>query len=97
MSDLPLGLTLFVSGASALSAGAIVDAKRLCEVHLGGRHDLRVVDLHDDPAAALDAGVFASPTLLLHGPIPARKVTGDLSDAAKVLSALGLPAGGERS
>jgi circadian clock protein KaiB len=92
VSDLPFGLTLFVSGASALSSGAIVDARRLCDVHLGGRHDLKIVDLHEDPTAARDAGVFASPTLLLYRPSPARKVTGDLSNTGKVLSALGLPA-----
>jgi circadian clock protein KaiB len=86
------GLTLFVSGASELSSAAIVDARRLCDEDLD-HHDLKVVDLHDDPITARDAGVFAAPTLLMHGAGPARRVTGTLSDTSKVLSALGLSSG----
>jgi hypothetical protein len=88
MSD-GFGLTLFVSGASELSSAAIVDARRLCDEDLD-HHDLKVVDFHEDPTAARDAGVFATPTLLMHGAGPARRVTGALSDTGRVLSALGL-------
>ena len=47
-------LTLFVSGASDLSARAIANARRLCDVHLDGRYHLSVVDVHEDPAAVLE-------------------------------------------
>jgi circadian clock protein KaiB len=85
-------LTLFVNGASDLSARAIANAKRLCEVHLHDRYQLAVVDVHEDPAAVLIGQVLAAPTLLKSSPLPVRKLVGDLSQTAKVLLALDLPA-----
>jgi circadian clock protein KaiB len=78
-------LTLFVSGASDLSARAIADARALCDVHLGGGYELLIVDVHDDPAAVLDNGVVASPTLVRSRPLPLRRFIGDLSKADDVL------------
>lgn len=84
-------LTLFVSGASELSARAIASARRLCDNHLAGRYDLCVVDVHEDPVAAITSRVFAAPTLVKNRPLPVRKLVGDLSDTEKVLLALELP------
>jgi circadian clock protein KaiB len=86
-------LTLFVSGASALSAHAIVLAKRLFDVHAPGQYDLAVVDVHEDPDAALRHDVIATPTLVKHLPLPVGRVVGDLSDIDKVLAAMGLMVG----
>jgi circadian clock protein KaiB len=83
-------LTLFVSGASNLSARAIADATELCDVHLSGRYRLSVVDVHGDPAATLSSGVQAAPTLVRPSPLPMRRFVGDLSDAGAVLLRLGL-------
>jgi circadian clock protein KaiB len=90
-------LTLFVSGASALSAHAIVMAKRLFDVHAPGQYDLAVLDVHEDPDAALRHNVIATPTLLKHLPLPTGRVVGDLSDTDKVLAVLGLVVGTPRS
>jgi circadian clock protein KaiB len=87
-------LTLFVSGASELSARAITNATRLCDVHLHGRHRLSVLDVHDDAAGKLHRRVFALPTLVRERPLPVRRITGDLSDTDDVLLALLLPAAG---
>jgi circadian clock protein KaiB len=84
-------LTLFVSGASDLSARAIASARHLCDAHLDGRYDLSIVDVHDDLAAALSHRVLATPTLLKHRPAPARRYVGDLSHTDRVLLALELP------
>jgi circadian clock protein KaiB len=84
-------LTLYVSGASDLSARAVANATRLCDQHLAGRYQLSVIDLHDDPAAGVQAGVLAAPTLVRNLPLPARRIIGDLSRAARVLQALQLP------
>jgi circadian clock protein KaiB len=84
-------LTLFVSGASDLSARAVADARRLCEAHLAGRYHLSVVDVHQDPAAVLASRVIAAPVLIKHRPLPERRLVGDLSRADKVLTALDLP------
>jgi circadian clock protein KaiB len=85
-------LTLYVSGASELSARAIADATALCDVHLGGRYELAVVDVHDDPAPGLSSHVIATPTLIRNLPLPERQHVGGLSDTGKVLHALGLDA-----
>jgi len=84
-------LTLFVSGASDLSARAITNATRLCETYLDGRHQLTVVDVHQGPASDVRSDVFATPTLVRNNPLPVRKLVGDLSDVDKVLLALELP------
>jgi circadian clock protein KaiB len=84
-------LTLFVSGASDLSARAIADATRLCDAYLQGRYRLSVVDVHQDPAAVLASHVVAAPTLVKHRPLPERRLVGDLSRAGKVLMALDIP------
>jgi circadian clock protein KaiB len=85
-------LTLFVSGASDLAARAVANAKVLCEAHLKGRYELAVVDVHDDPTAALRSDVLATPTLVKTQPLPVRRVVGDLSHTDDVLRMLRLPA-----
>jgi circadian clock protein KaiB len=85
-------LTLFVNGASDLSARAIANARRLCDTHLDGRCRLSVVDLQEDPAAVVSSRVLAAPTLVRNRPLPVRKLVGDLSRIDKVLQALELPA-----
>ena len=85
-------LTLFVSGASDLSAVAIANARDLCDTYLAGRHHLAVVDVHEDPKAVFASQVLATPTLVRNLPAPARKVIGDLSRTDKVLRALDIPA-----
>jgi circadian clock protein KaiB len=86
-------LTLFVSGASELSARAIANARALCDTQMDGRYRLCVVDVHEgDRAALLSASaVLATPTLVKNWPLPVRRFVGDLSDMDKVLVALGLP------
>ena len=84
-------LTLFVSGASDLSARAIAGARHLCDTRLNGRYRLTVVDVHDDPAAVLSHHVLVAPTLVTNPPLPERRYVGDLTHADKVLLALELP------
>ena len=88
-------LTLFVSGASDLSARAIANARRLCDSHPAGRCHLSVVDVHENPAALLNSRVVAVPTLVKSQPLPVRMLVGDLSDTDRVRLALDLPATGD--
>jgi circadian clock protein KaiB len=81
-------LTLFVSGASELSARAIADAQSFCDVHLHGRHQLSVVDVHKDARLGAGAEMIATPTLVRDRPLPVRKVVGDLSRTDRILTAL---------
>jgi circadian clock protein KaiB len=87
-------LTLFVSGASDASAHAIANVRELCDAHLGGRHELKIVDLHQEPAMAKDHNVLATPTLVKQHPLPLRMLVGDMSDHPRVLAALGVHACG---
>jgi circadian clock protein KaiB len=85
-------LTLYVSGATELSARAIAAATALCEVQLGGRYQLAVVDVHENPGSLLNSQVIAAPTLIRNLPLPELRLVGDLSDTSKVLRVLDLPA-----
>jgi circadian clock protein KaiB len=81
-------LTLFVSGASESSAQAIANIRALCDEHLPGRHQLHIVDLHQQPGLAEGSHVLATPTLVKDHPLPLRMVVGDMSDHGRVLVAL---------
>ena len=88
-------LTLFVSGPSEVSEQAITNARELCDVHLAGRAQLGVIDVHADNSTSLGNGILATPTLARTFPLPSRRVTGGLSDTVRVLEALGLRLEGE--
>jgi circadian clock protein KaiB len=81
-------LTLFVSGASDSSAQAIANVRVMCDAYLGGRHVLKVVDLHQNPALAAEHRVRATPTLVKAHPLPVRMLVGDMSDYARLLAGL---------
>ena len=92
MDEVSYELTLFVSGASALAARAIANARRLCELHCDGRYTLSVVDIHEDPSSLITSNLLVTPTLIKTKPGLARRVVGDLSQRDKVVEALDLPA-----
>lgn len=87
-------LRLFVTGASARSARAIANIKRICERQGSNLFLLEVVDIYQQPELARAAQLVASPTLLKTQPPPERRMVGDLSDHARVLRGLGLPTRG---
>jgi circadian clock protein KaiB len=81
-------LTLFVSGASESSARAITNIREICDAHLGGRHQLSIVDLNQEPGLAGPHHILATPTLIKDHPPPLRMLVGDMSDHVKILLAL---------
>lgn len=85
-------LRLFVTGSTKHSVRAVANLNRLCERHLQGRCEMEVVDIYQFPERAAPAQIFAAPTLVKEFPLPARRIIGDMTDEAGVLSALGLPA-----
>jgi circadian clock protein KaiB len=84
------GMTLFVSGASDSSSRAITNVRAICDTHLGGRYQLDIVDLNQEPALGEQHNVLATPTLVRDYPPPTRMVVGDMSDHVRVLVALGV-------
>lgn len=87
MSD-EMILRLFVNGASHSSRCAIDNIRSICEQELSGHYRLEIIDVMEDPRAARDARILATPTLLRLLPPPLRRVIGDLSNERQVLVGL---------
>jgi circadian clock protein KaiB len=83
-------LRLYVTGMTPRSARAIANVKEICEEHLKGRYDLRVIDLYQQPVLADGERIIAVPLLIKKLPPPLRRITGDLSDREQILIGLDL-------
>jgi circadian clock protein KaiB len=81
-------LKLYVTGKSAKSEAAIANLRRICDEELGGKYELQVIDVLEQPQVAEDDKILATPTLIKRLPPPLRRVIGDLSDKHKVLLGL---------
>lgn len=92
-ADAHYSLVLFVTGASDLSMRAIRNVRTLCETHLAGRYELQVVDVTRDASLMSAYDIVAAPTLVRVSPLPSRTLVGDLSNTARVLSALDIEPG----
>lgn len=86
-------LRLFVAGMNPRSLRAVENLRRVCEEHLAGDYELRIIDIYDLPAMAEEGQVVAAPTLIKELPAPLRRLVGDLADEGRVLLALGLRSG----
>ena len=85
-------LRLFIAGMTPRSQFAIANLQRICDRRLAGRLDLEIVDIYQQPHLAEENQVVAAPTLLKLAPEPVRRIIGDLSNEARVLRGLDLPA-----
>jgi circadian clock protein KaiB len=81
-------LALYVAGNSGKSKTAISNINRYCEKYLHEKYEIEVIDLLKYPHRAEDDQILAIPTLVRKVPAPIRKIIGDLSNEAKVLSGL---------
>ena len=84
-------LRLFIAGTSCRSQRTISNLRTLCTEHLRDRVVLEIVDIYQRPDLAEADQIVAAPTLLKVGPLPVRRIIGDLSDVPRALRALGLP------
>ena len=83
-------LRLYVAGMTGVSTLAITNLTAICAEELGGRCDLEVIDIHQQPELAQRDQILAIPTLVKTAPPPVRSVIGDLSQRARVLAGLGI-------
>ncbi len=83
-------LCLYVAGRTPMALHALANLTSLCEAHLAGRYAIEVVDVRENPAAAVDGQVLALPAVVRRAPPPERRVIGDLSNVARVLRALAI-------
>jgi len=85
-------LRLYVAGQTPRSLAAISNLHRICDMHLGGRCRIEVIDLLEKPQLAEGDQIVAIPTLVRKLPMPMRRVIGDLSDTERTLVGLQLKA-----
>ena len=83
-------LRLYVAGQSPKSLAAFANLKELCDLHLGGKYSIEVIDLIKKPQMARDDQIIAIPTLVRRLPQPIRKIIGDLCDTKRTLVGLDL-------
>jgi circadian clock protein KaiB len=81
-------LKLYVTGKTSKAEVAIANLRRICDEELQGKYELQIIDVLEQPQAAEDDRILATPTLIKRLPPPLRRVIGDLSDKHKVLLGL---------
>jgi circadian clock protein KaiB len=86
----PYVLRLYVTGMTPRSTRAISAVRAICEEFLAGRFDLEIIDVYQQPARIRDEQILATPTLIKKGPMPERRMIGDMSNRARVMAGLGL-------
>lgn len=86
-----LVLELYIVGDSPRSAAALANLETLRKKHLPDAK-VEVIDVWEHPRRILTNSVFVTPMLVKVSPGPTCRIVGDLSDEARVLQALGLPA-----
>ena len=83
-------LRLYVTGMTPKSTQAIANVQKLCEQHLAGRYELKVIDIYQQPQLAKGDQIIATPTLIKKLPLPLRKLIGDMSDTERFLVGIDL-------
>lgn len=83
-------LRLYVAGESPAARRALANRKRLVKAS-DGRITIQVVDILRNPEEAEKAGIIATPTLSDDSIDPPRRLIGDISNIAEVLSYFGYP------
>jgi circadian clock protein KaiB len=81
---------VYVAGAAPNSLRAIANLYAIVRQFLPDNHSIEVIDILEDPLAALRDGILVTPTVVKLSPLPQRKLLGNLDDREKVLLALGL-------
>ena len=83
-------LRLYVTGMTPKSTLAIANVRKICEKHLKGRYELKVIDIYQQPKLAKGEQIIATPTLIKKLPLPLRKLIGDMSDTERFLVGIDL-------
>lgn len=87
-------LQLYIADEAPNSVRARGNLRAFCRSELADCHQIEVIDVFEDPARALDGGIFMTPTLIKCSPPPARRIVGTLSDTDALREALGIEGDG---
>lgn len=82
-------LRLYVAGRSPISLRAHNNLRQINQDFFGGRCQIEIVDVLDEPQRAVADGILVTPTLIKLSPAPSIRIIGDLSAVEKVLYSLG--------
>lgn len=82
---------IYVTGESRRSLQALNNLRSMCDTRIPNHYELDIIDVLDQPEAAEEARIMATPTVIRIAPMPHRRVVGDLSDLAAAAIALELP------
>ena len=82
---------LFVCDENTSSKLAARNAKLLMDSLEGDDNSLEIIDVLENPEAAEEARILATPTLIKEEPAPVRMLVGDLSNMVRVRAVLHLP------
>lgn len=88
-------LRLYVTGRTPAAADALA-AVRALQQTLGAACTVDVIDVLDDPGAALRDGIYATPTVVRVRPAPLRRIFGRIT-AESLQEDLQLDASGSRA
>ncbi|GAC1486580.1 MAG: circadian clock protein KaiB [Flavisolibacter sp.] len=83
-------MELYITGASPNSIRAITNLKRICEINIKGKYNLKIIDVYQQGLLAKSEQIIALPMLIIKYPLPERRLIGDMSNTDKVLKGLGL-------
>jgi circadian clock protein KaiB len=81
-------MRLYVTGATSKSTAAITNLRKLCDEHLPGKYELKVIDIYQQPKLAREGKIIAAPTLVKSLPLPLRRFIGDMSNTKNLLAGL---------
>lgn len=70
------------------SLNAVKNLRKICDNHLAGRYEIKVIDQLKESEKTLENDIIAFPTVVKVLPAPARKLVGDLSNTDQVLNHL---------
>ena len=83
-------LRLYVTGMTPKSTQAIANVQKLCEKHLAGCYELKVIDIYQQPKLAKGEQIIATPTLIKALPVPVRRFIGNLANITGLFAELDL-------
>ena len=86
----PYVLHLFIADHTPPSLLAIANLYRICKERLADRCRVKIIDIQKNPVQARTENIVAVPTLVKKGPLPEKRVIGNLANMDRVLFGLGL-------
>lgn len=70
---------LYITGNTIRSKNAVTVLTNLCREKLSVPYEIKIIDVLEDPAAAEEDKIFATPTLIKEMPPPIQRIIGDLT------------------